>query len=191
MVYQLESEKLAYDHMLAAYRERGDAAMVRALENAPVSMATGTPEAYLKLRDKAMHQLRIGTTHDMTSVVTGIFLRSLVFPGYTAREKIALWRGRAFSRSFGLWDQFIRVDLRTAVPRLEIPVYFFEGGYDFTCATELARDYFRTIGAPVKGLYTFGESAHSPLLEQPAEAHHILRTDVLTGSTTLADQGRP
>ena len=64
MVYQLESEKIAYDYMLAAYRERGDTAMVRRLQAAPVSMTTGTPGAYLKLRDKAMHRLGIGTTHD-------------------------------------------------------------------------------------------------------------------------------
>jgi pimeloyl-ACP methyl ester carboxylesterase len=187
IVDQLESEKLAYDYMLATYRDRGDTAMVRGLENAPVSMSTGTPKAYLALRDKAMHQLGIGTTHDMKSVVTGIFLRSLGFPGYTIREKVALWRGRAFSRSFGLWDQLIRVDLRRAVPKLDIPVYFFAGRYDYTCVTALARDYFRSLDAPMKGFYSFGHSAHSPLLEQPALAHRILQADVLMGKNALAD----
>jgi pimeloyl-ACP methyl ester carboxylesterase len=151
MVFQLESEKLAYDFMLAAYRERGDSAMVRDLEAAPVSMTSGTPRAYVKLRDKAMHQLGIGTTHDMKSVITGIFVPSLTFSGYTVREKVGLWRGRSFSQSFDLWDQFIRVDLRTAVPRLQIPVYFLEGRYDYTCSTDLAREYFRALDAPLKG----------------------------------------
>jgi pimeloyl-ACP methyl ester carboxylesterase len=187
MVYQLESEKMAYDHMLAAYRARGDTTMVRALENAPVTMTAGTPRAYLALRDKAMHQLGIGTTHDMKSVVTGIFLPSLSFPGYTLREKINLWRGRAFSRRFGLWDQLIRVDLRTAVPTLEIPVYFLEGAYDYTCVVELARDYFKALDAPVKGFYTFPQSAHSPLLEEPAQGQRILHSDVLAGTNALAD----
>jgi len=53
MVYQLRSEKIAYDYMLAEYRKRGEARMVRDLEAAPISMTTGTPEAYLKVRDKA------------------------------------------------------------------------------------------------------------------------------------------
>jgi pimeloyl-ACP methyl ester carboxylesterase len=65
MAHQLRSEKLAYDYMLAAYKNRGDLGMVRALEKAPVSMAGGTPQAYLEVRDKAMHRLGIGTTHDM------------------------------------------------------------------------------------------------------------------------------
>jgi pimeloyl-ACP methyl ester carboxylesterase len=148
MVYQLRSEKIAYDFMLAEYRRRGESKMVRDLEAAPVSMAAGTPEAYLKLRYKAMHGLGVGTTHDMKSVITGLFLPSWKFPGYTLREKVNLWRGRAFSRSFGLWDQVIRIDLRKTVPKLELPVYFLEGKYDYTCATELARDYFRKLDAP-------------------------------------------
>jgi pimeloyl-ACP methyl ester carboxylesterase len=134
-----------------------------------------------------MHRLGIGTTHDMASVITGLFLPSWTFPGYTLREKINLWRGRAFSRSFGLWDQLIWIDLRTSVPRLEVPVYFLEGRYDYTCATELARDYFRTLDAPIKGFYEFGDSAHSPVFEEPDVAHRILQADVLTGTNALAD----
>ena len=187
MVHQVASEKLAYDYMLTEYRKRGDTKMVRDLQAAPVSMTTGTPEAYLKLRDKAMHQLGIGTTHDMTSVITGIFLPSWRFPGYTVREKVNLWRGRAFSRSFGLWDQLLWIDLRATVPQLGIPVYFLEGRYDYTCATELARDYFRRLDAPVKGFYEFPDSAHSPVLEQPEAAHRILQADVLSGTNALAD----
>jgi pimeloyl-ACP methyl ester carboxylesterase len=186
MVFQLESEKMAYDYMLAAYRRSGNAAMVRDLEAAPVSMTTGTPEAYLKLRDKAMHRLGIGTTHHMKSVITGIFLPSWTFHGYTLREKAALWRGRSFSRGFGLWEQFIQVDLREVVPRLQIPVYFLEGKYDYTCSAELAQDYFRSIDAPVKGYYEFDDSAHTPVLEQPDQVHRVLQVDVLTGRNTLA-----
>jgi hypothetical protein len=85
----LRSEKLAHEYMLAAYRDRGDLGMVRALETAPVSMTDGTPPAYLQVRDKAMHRLGIGTTHDVGSVITGIFLPSWRFPEYTLRESSA------------------------------------------------------------------------------------------------------
>jgi pimeloyl-ACP methyl ester carboxylesterase len=187
MVHQLESEKLAYDYMLAGYGRRGDSDMVRDLAKAPVTMADGTPEAYLKLRDKAMHKLGIGTTHDMKSVITGIFFPSWRFPEYTISEKFNLWRGRAYSRSFGLWEQIIRVDLRKTLPKLSLPVYFFNGVYDFTCSSALAEDYFRDLRAPVKGFYRFGRSAHSPLLEEPERARDLLRTDVLARINSLAD----
>lgn len=189
VVHQLESETIAYEYMLATYKERGDTRMVRKLEAAPVTMTGGTPARYLRVRDTAMHKLRIGTTHDMTSVITGIFLASWRFHGYTLSEKFNLWRGRAFSRSFGLWDRLVDVDLRETVPEIQIPVYFLEGKYDYTCVTSLARDYFEQLKAPVKGFYVFDNSAHSPVLEEPQWARRIFETDVLGCVTTLADVG--
>jgi hypothetical protein len=62
-----------------------------------------------------------------------------------------------------------------------------EGKYDYTCATELARGYFRELDAPMKGFYEFGNSAHSPVLEEPAEAHRILQGDALAGTNSLAE----
>jgi pimeloyl-ACP methyl ester carboxylesterase len=161
--------------------------MVRALEKAPVTMAGGTPPAYLRVRDRAMHRLGVGTTHDMRSVITGIFLRSWRFPEYSLGEKLALWRGRAFSRSFGLWEQIIRVDLATTVPELELPVYFLHGAHDYTCSYPLAAEYLRGLRAPLKGFYRFAGSAHSPVLEEPALAREILATDVLAARNRLAN----
>ncbi|MGI8459992.1 MAG: hypothetical protein ACR2LI_18010 [Propionibacteriaceae bacterium] len=52
------------------------------------------PRSYLKVRDTAMHKLGIGTTHDMNSVITGIFLVSWRFRGDTLQEKVNLARTR-------------------------------------------------------------------------------------------------
>jgi pimeloyl-ACP methyl ester carboxylesterase len=186
MVHQLKSEKLAYNYMLAEYRNRGDTDMVNDLEKAPVSMVEGTPQAYLKVRDKAMHRLGIGTTHDMTSVITGIFLPSWRFPEYSLGEKIGLWRGRAFSRSFGLWEEIIHVDLADVVPKLDLPVYFVHGLFDYTCSFTLAQDYCRELSAPVKGFYRFEHSAHSPIFEEPDLGYEVLKIDVLGSGTGLA-----
>ena len=88
MSNQLESEKLAYDYMLQQFKADGNSRMVQRLEAAPVTMTSGTPKAYLAVRDGAMHSLGIGSTRDMTSVIEGIFLASLQFREYTLREKI-------------------------------------------------------------------------------------------------------
>jgi pimeloyl-ACP methyl ester carboxylesterase len=191
MTDQLRSEKIAYDYMLAEYRRRGDIHMVRDLEAVPVTLEGGTPPEYTRiLRDKAMHRLGVGTTHDMDSVITGIFVPSLTFPEYTLREKWNLWRGRFFSRGFRLWeDEVLRGDIPRQVPRLEVPAFFFEGAHDYTCVTRLARDYFEVLDAPVKGFYVFENSAHSPLLEEPLRARRILRDDVLGPAS--ANTGRP
>jgi pimeloyl-ACP methyl ester carboxylesterase len=187
MSNQLESEKLAYDFMLEQFKENKNTNMVRKLKAAPVTMTDGTPKAYLAVRDQAMHSLGIGTTHDMKSVVTGIFLPSLTCREYTLLEKINLWRGKARTGVSPLWNEITTTDLSKQLPALEIPVYFFHGIYDYTCSYTVAKSYFEKLKAPLKGFYTFKHSAHSPLFEEPGKMLEIVRADVLTGSKGLAD----
>jgi pimeloyl-ACP methyl ester carboxylesterase len=185
---QLESERLAYEYMVEQYKAKGDKRMVRKLEAAPVTRKDGTPQSYLVLRDKAMHNLGIGTTREMRSIITGVFLPSLTCRDYTLAEKINMWRGKAKAGVHPLWDTILATDLTKQVPELKIPVYFFHGRYDYTVSYDLAKDYFEKIKAPLKGFYTFEQSAHSPIFEEPEKMRKIILTDVLTGSNSLADK---
>ncbi len=186
--HQIASEQEAYSFMLEAYRERGDHRMVRRLERSPVTGAIPLPRGYEILRDPAMHRLGVGTTRDMRSVVTGIFLPSWVGRDYTPAEKVGLWRGRRFSRRFGLWDQMLATDLTTVITRLEVPAHFLHGRHDRTVSYDLAKAYAGQLVAPQVGFYTFDRSAHSPAFEEPDRTLQILTEDVLTGTTTLADR---
>jgi pimeloyl-ACP methyl ester carboxylesterase len=188
MSYQLKSEKLAYDYMLKQFKENGNTRMVRKLEAAPVTMTDGTPDAYLSVRDEAMHSLGIGTTHDMKSVINGIFLPSLQSRDYTFSEKVNMWRGKSSSGVSCLWNRMLATDLTNQVPKLDIPVYFCEGIFDYTVNYSLAKGYFEKLQAPVKGFYTFEQSAHSPMFEEPEKMQQILQEDVLAGVNNLADK---
>lgn len=184
MSNQLESEKLAYAYMLQRFKDDGNAEMVRTLEEAPVTDSVPLPDSYLSVRDSAMHSLGIGTTHDMRSVATGLLLRSFENREYTLAEKINMWRGKISSGSRSLQ---LATDLTKKVTRLEIPVYFFHGVYDYTVSYSLAKSYYDQLEAPLKGFYTFADSAHSPLFEEPKRMGEIMQADVLAGSTQLAD----
>ena len=188
--YQLQSEQLAYEYALDYYRQNGNRRMVRRLEAAPPTMTVPLPAAYEALRDAYMHGAGIGTTREMQSVITGIFLPSWQFREYTLAEKLNLWRGKIASRSreFGLWDTVQATDLSQQVTDLALPVYFFHGQYDYTCAYPLARAYFEKLDAPLKGFYTFENSAHTPIFEEPETALAILLQDVLNETPSLADQ---
>lgn len=188
MADQLKSEQLAYEYMLQKYKDTGDMQMVRKLEAAPVSPESGTPLAYRQIRDGAMHELGIGTTHDMNSIISGFFLPSLASPQYTLAEKINMWRGKSQSGVSILWEDMISINLSQKVPELKVPVYFFEGVYDYTCAYSVAKAYYDQIKAPVKGFYTFEKSAHSPFFEEPELMIKIIQEDVLTGKNSLADK---
>ena len=187
MSYQLKSEKLAYDYMLQQYKEKANKHMVRKLESAPVTLTDGIPDSYLSWRDEAMHSLGVGTTHDMNSVITGIFLPSLTCREYSLIEKVNMWRGKSRSGVSSLWDTMLATDMTKRVPELNIPVYFFHGIYDYTVSYILAKDYFEKLRAPMKGFYTFEQSAHSPLFEEPERMQQILQADILAGMNNLAD----
>ncbi|MEN6463119.1 MAG: alpha/beta hydrolase [Syntrophomonas sp.] len=183
----LESEKLAYKYMMEQYTLAGDKRMVQRLKKFPITEMDIVPNSYRSLRDETMHELGIGTMHNMKSVVSGIFLPSWKCPEYTLSEKVNIWRGKWSAYSINMWNQMIASDLTTKVAKLDIPVYFFHGIYDYTCSYTLAKDYFEKLQAPSKGFYTFEKSAHSPLFEEPKKMQHILQKDVLVGVNNLAD----
>jgi len=187
VVHQLESERLAYEYMLARFQETGNRRMVRKLQSAPVTMTAGTPGGYLAVRDRAMHSLGVGTMHDMNSVLRGILWPSLRSPCYTLGEKVRLWHGKLSSGVSALWDEMLATNLADRAAELALPAYFFHGTYDYTVNYQLAKDYVERLKAPLKGFYTFERSAHSPVLEEPQKACGIMYADVLAGANSIAD----
>ena len=99
-----------------------------------------------------------------------------------------MWRGKSRSGVSRLWDTMLATDLTKQVPELDLPVYFFEGIYDYTCSYTLAKEYFGKLKAPIKGFYTFEQSAHSPLFEEPERFIEIMVNDVINNNVNLADK---
>ena len=185
------SEALAYDYMYGQYKTQGNDKMTKRFEKYPIHTSAEAFDRYLGeaggLRDTAMHDLGVGTTHEMRSVISGVFFPSLRCAVYTPMERINIWRGKILLAKTpvgqGIWDYSAFED----VPRIDIPVYFLAGIYDYTCPYSLQREYYDKIDAPLKAFYTFHNSAHSPLYEEPERAMRILVADVLAGKTELAD----
>jgi pimeloyl-ACP methyl ester carboxylesterase len=188
MVDQLRSERLAWEYMIQRFTEQGDRRMVRRLQAAEVTLDGEVPRRYLAVRDRAMHALGVGTTRQMHSVVTGLVIPSLRARQYSWPEKVRLWRGKMRAGISPLWPEMTSSRISEMVPSLEIPAYFLHGRHDCTCSYDLARNFAQNLRAPVRGFYTFEDSAHSPILEEPAWAKRILIEDVLRGETRLADQ---
>ncbi|AGK99542.1 alpha/beta fold hydrolase [Clostridium pasteurianum] len=184
---QMESEKIAYKYMLNYYKGIGDEKTIKKLESTPIETMDYLPDAYNKIRDDVMHRSGIGTTHKMNSVVTGIFMPVMLNREYTLREKINIWIGKAFSNSTVLRDELYKTDLRNSITKLDIPVYFFSGIYDYTVNYSMSEAYLKKISAPVKGFYLFKESAHTPIFEEPEKVLQIIQNDVLKCRNDLAD----
>lgn len=120
-----------------------------------------------------MHTLGVGTTRRMKSVISGIFLPSLRMTDYTLKERINIWRGKSFVNQ-SMQDIFSFNAFET-VKSVTIPVYFLAGRYDYTCCYEMQKEYFEFLEAPEKYFFTFENSAHSPIFEEPEKAEKIIK----------------
>ena len=181
MTNQAESEKIAYEYMLEQYRNSGNSKMISELEKYPILSFDDALQNYFasSIRDNAMHDLGIGTTRSMDSVITGIFFPSLKCPVYTQIERMNIWRSKVFISRTPVANERLQFNAFDEIQSLSIPIYFFAGKYDYTCCYTLQKEYYERLNAPLKGFYTFENSAHSPLFEEPEKAIEILRKDVL------------
>ena len=77
-----------------------------------------------------------------------------------------LWREE---RSFSIYN----------ITKIDVPVYFIEGKYDYVTPTIIAENYFKKLEAPRKKLFVFERSAHAPNYEEPERFRNILINEVL------------
>jgi pimeloyl-ACP methyl ester carboxylesterase len=188
---QAESEKLGYKYMFNQYLAANNSKMVDEFKKYPILENDSfiLPFFNSVLRDKAQHDLGIGTMHNMKSIIKDVFLAVWTCKAYTVKEKMNIWISKfSFLKKTGLRSEILKSDIPALVPKLEIPVYFFSGKYDLTVNKDLSKAYLEVLEAPVKGFYTFNESAHSPMFEEPRRLKEILIRDVLNRSTSLAEK---
>lgn len=179
---QSVSEKIAYKYLLDNYEKNGNKRRIRQLERFDLSHSHEEVVSFFKsgLRDQTMHESGIGTMRKMKSIFMDVFIPVWTCKAYTFREKVAIWRSKfAFLPRTGLVNELMSVDYSAKYPRLDVPVYFISGKYDLTVNVDLTRQYFEKLQAPLKRLYIFGESAHSPIFEETENFRKVLSNDIL------------
>lgn len=180
--YQMKSEVLAYKYMLNEFKKTNNTKMIKKLESYKINNNT-LPYEYTNspLRDDAMHILGVGTTHEMDSVISGIFIPIMKSKAYTLKEKINIWISKSMLKnSTNLVNEMNSTDLTKKITKLSIPTYFISGKYDYTVSYKLSKEYLDKIEAPLKKFYTFENSAHSPFFEEPEKFINIIKKDILT-----------
>jgi pimeloyl-ACP methyl ester carboxylesterase len=188
---QLDSERIAYQYMVEQYTANSNSRKLNELKKYSVleNDTSYTPFFKSLIRDKAMHELGIGTMRNMKSVFTGVFIPVLTCKAYTLKEKINIWVSKLkYVKKARFIDEILVMNIPSMFPKLEIPIYFLSGKHDLTVNIELSKAYLEILKAPVKGFYSFENSAHSPLFEEPEKVESIIITDVLLGTNTLADK---
>jgi pimeloyl-ACP methyl ester carboxylesterase len=105
----------------------------------------------------------------------GLMLRS---PEYSILDTLALALGFD-AVSSQMWPEMGKIDFTVQATKLEVPVYFFTGRYDYNTPFVLTERYFDLLDAPQKEIIWFEESAHFMNVSDPDRFQHMLINKVL------------
>ena len=101
-------------------------------------------------------------------------------PEYSLLDMLRFVAGEVFSGFTMVLDLSREVDLFKQVPRLDVPVFFFQGRRDRQTPSKLVQEYYEQLEAPSgKQLHWFERSAHSPYREEPERFQRLMVERVL------------
>ncbi len=173
-------EEISYRYALERARATGDRKAMRALEE------LGGSDTYSKSGKFVERMLLVRLGGLMHSGGIGAVLAIML----SAREfsiaeciRYARNEGTAFSIPH-MADELMKLNLLDEVKELDVPVFLFEGRYDYTAPSELAEEFFAALKAPYKRLVWFEESAHPVDVEEPEK---FQREVIAIGAQWCAD----
>ncbi|MDQ3394564.1 MAG: lysophospholipase [Bacteroidota bacterium] len=74
-----------------------------------------------------------------------------------------------------LWPEVIHRNLFNDIDSIKIPVYIFQGKYDYQTPYAVAKDFYDQLDAPHKEFFSFEHAAHSPIIEDVDVFNSIVR----------------
>jgi pimeloyl-ACP methyl ester carboxylesterase len=168
-----ESERISYQWALATAKERGNVKAVQELEalGEPVHGTYKTGQAGTHIERKWVKEFG-GALHGKSSMplLTRVLIKS---PLYSVAEALNYFKGEKFSLRF-LWDDVLAVDFFKQAREFKLPFYICQGVFDYQAAYPVAKRYFEQVVAPKKEFFTFENSAHGTLFEEPEKFLQVM-----------------
>ena len=96
---------------------------------------------------------------------------------YTFIDKMKYMQGSMFSLEH-LWLEVVNTNLFNQIDSMQVPVYIFQGVYDYQTPYIVAKDFYDQLKAPRKAFYTFENAAHSPLFEDAERFNGLINSIV-------------
>jgi pimeloyl-ACP methyl ester carboxylesterase len=172
---QYRGERISYEWVLNQAVEKGDSKAIKSLKslNFPDSSASIDDWLeYLIKERRYVNRYGGGTMRDISGMwpLVKLVLNSEI---YTMDEKFNFMNANMFSLKH-MWLDVTSTNLFHEIDSMQVPAYFFHGIYDYTTPYPLAREFYHQLRAPQKGFFSFENSAHSPIMEEPEKFNAIL-----------------
>lgn len=178
--HQYIGERISYDWVNEQANKHNNKKAIKALAKIsfPDSLANSdTWLDFLMIERKYVNKFRGGATREITEMWPVIKM-VLDAKEYTFKEKMNYMPASLFSIKH-LWIEVIHKNLFNEIDSMKVPVYIFQGKYDYQTPYSLAKSFFDQLNAPNKEFFTFENSAHSPLMEEVNKFNAIVRKKIL------------
>ena len=180
VVNNLEAEKISYQFTLDKAKEAGNQEALQELQD----IKPPPYDEHYKIVVQRKWLARFGGVFHQEMHFNDLIKIALKSPDYSLFDGIKFFRGEPFSTN-ALWNTAFEADFFKQIPRLDIPVYFFNGRYDYNTPFELVERYYQMLDAPKgKHLIWFEESGHMIPFEEPEKYADMLINKVLKETYT-------
>ena len=173
---QYRSEKISYEWVKKQAEENGDKKAIKNLEALVFPEINASSKQWLKflMAERSYVDKFGGGLFREYNGTLDKFLPVINAKEYTLRDKVNYGIGSLFSLKH-LWDDVITDNLFETIDSIQIPVYFFQGLYDYQTSYIVAKEFYDQLKAPDKKFFTFENSAHCPIFDEPDRFNKILR----------------
>jgi pimeloyl-ACP methyl ester carboxylesterase len=171
-----KGELISYEFALRQANKTGNKKASRALEE--IGLPPYSPD---EVNTKWGWLLEFGgVVHSPEFSMFSFMAKGLSSPDYSLYDWMKYGRGVLFSPKHITTKTDFEVKFMVNVPKIEIPVYFFAGRYDYITPSEVAEQFYNGLIAPAgKHLVWFENSGHLSLYEEPDKFMDVLINTVL------------
>jgi pimeloyl-ACP methyl ester carboxylesterase len=173
---QYEGEKLSFEWVKVQAEQKQDAKAIESLSSMifpDIDAHADEWITFVMAQRRYLEKYGGGSVHKAISFLQMVGM-VLDAPEYTLKDKLDFMKGSQFSLR-AMWPELIATDLAKAVPSVEVPIVIIHGLHDMTTPYSLARSYYEELSAPEKYFYTFENSAHGVIFEEPERFNALVR----------------
>jgi len=178
VAHQYRGEKISFEWVKEQAHQRKDESAIKKLSEMkfPDSLASSTEWIEFVMKERNFDIQFGGSMRNLTGMWPMVKM-VLSTEEYTLNDKVNYMKGNMFSLEH-LWPEVINTNLFLEVDSMQVPVYIFQGIYDYQTPHAVAKDFYDQLKAPKKEFFTFANSAHSPLMEEVDKFNSIVREKV-------------
>jgi len=181
MVNVTETDRRIYRDLLASAEQTGNAklsATLRSYAEPPYADIPYGNAFILTQYDRLYKPYTPPQTYIARGERSGLDQFGIMGSEYNLVEKVNVLRGLIDMFSL-MHPQIQGIDFRRDAAVLDVPVYMLDGQSELAGRRDLALEWFETLDAPLKRMFSFENAAHAVAFEQYEAFHKILVDTIL------------